>query len=86
MVSATLTKFRLSPTTAHAEIARGWNTIFGPLKVTWTRNVNLPRYILVPYCRDKAATKPLHQAIEFAMLAMFRSGPICGCVEPFLLY
>jgi hypothetical protein len=27
-----MTKFRLSPKTMHAEIARGWNTIFGALK------------------------------------------------------
>jgi hypothetical protein len=32
-----------------------------------------------------AATEPLHQAVEFSVLAMFRSRPICGCVESFLL-
>ena len=44
-----MTKFRLSPTTMHAEIARGWNAILGALEVTWTRQF-APNEVLVLYC------------------------------------
>jgi len=39
----------------------------------------------VPYCLYEAPTKPLPQVVEFSMLEMFRSRPLCGCVESFLL-
>ena len=41
LVSVTMTKFRLSPTTLHAEIACSWHTIFGLSDMA--RNVNLRR-------------------------------------------
>jgi hypothetical protein len=45
------TKFRLSPTTMHAEIARAWNTIFGPLKSDMgPKRQFAPNKVLVPCC------------------------------------
>jgi hypothetical protein len=86
LVSVTRTKFRLSPTTMHAEIARGLNTIFGLLKSDMDPKRRFaPHKVLVLYCRHEAATKPLHQAVEYSKLAMFRSRPICGCIESFSL-
>jgi hypothetical protein len=44
LVSITMTKFRLSSPTVHAEIAYGWITIFGAQKSGMDRkNVNLRR-------------------------------------------
>jgi hypothetical protein len=85
LVSITMTKFRLSPTTVHAEIACGSNTIFDALDIDPKRQFASNK-VPVLYCGYEAATKPLHQAIEFSKLAMFRSRPICGCVESFLLW
>jgi hypothetical protein len=49
LVSVTMTKFRLSPTTKHAEIARGWNTIFGALKSDLDpKRQFAPNKVLVP--------------------------------------
>jgi hypothetical protein len=46
-----MTKFRLSPTTMHAEIARGWNTILGALKSdTDPKRQFAPNKALVLYC------------------------------------
>ena len=77
---------RLSPTAMHAEIARDWNTIFGALKSDMDPKRQFARNnVLVLYCWHEAATKPLRQAVEYSKLEMFRSAPICGCVESFLL-
>jgi hypothetical protein len=51
LVTVTMTKFRLPPTTMHAEIARGWNTIFGALKSDPDpKRQFAPNKVLVLYC------------------------------------
>ena len=51
LVSVTLTKFRLSPTTMHAKIVHGWNTVFGILKRDLDpKRQFAPNKVLVLYC------------------------------------
>jgi hypothetical protein len=46
-----MTKFRLSPTTMLAEIARGWNPIFGAPKSDMDpKRQFAPNKVLVLYC------------------------------------
>jgi hypothetical protein len=51
LVFVRMTKFRLSPTTMHAEIVHGWNTIFGALKSGMDpKRQFAPNKALVLYC------------------------------------